>query len=98
MLDLKWHNFLSAATDAYLSLFSWTGNNPPRMTSPFILIPLGTMPPARGRNYAFLWVLHNRIRFFHVKYFLNVSESGKFIIYPTSQKHNVPDNMKIKKI
>ena len=28
-------------TLCYLSLFSWTGNNPPRMTSPLIRAPLG---------------------------------------------------------
>ena len=32
---------LPAAPASYLSLFSWTGKRPPRMTSPGILAPLG---------------------------------------------------------
>ena len=35
---------LPAAPASYLSLFSWTGKRPPRMTSPGILAPLGERP------------------------------------------------------
>ena len=50
-------NTMRQCTLFYLSLFSWTGNRPPRITSPLILAPLGARLSTDTRCFTITFLL-----------------------------------------